>query len=314
MIGELISPERRASLVAHGQQPPSRWLQLDPEVVGAAYNHRPFLLKHRLPEHPLFSSPSPVFALCRRLPPVQVKHRFGVIPSDADFDTSLTRYQKGLTLDDAIDRFEELQAYIAIYNPERDPEYRAAIEGFLGEIAASLDPVDPGMNWYSTYIFLTAQGSVTPYHMDREMNFLLQVLGTKTVRLWDPADEEVMSGAEKDELLARTAEHRPPYRPSLDSKAMVYELQPGLGVHHPFIAPHLVHTGPEVSISLAITFRTRSSDIWTDAHRLNHHLRRLGVHPGPVRRSETMDRVKAETMRIAVRARSWLRRPGDDPA
>jgi len=27
---------------------------------------------------------------------------------------------------------------------------------------------------------------ITPYQMDREMNFLLQIRGTKTVPLWDP--------------------------------------------------------------------------------------------------------------------------------
>ena len=27
-------------------------------------------------------------------------------------------------------------------------------------------PIEPGMNWYSTYIFISTQDSVTPYHMD----------------------------------------------------------------------------------------------------------------------------------------------------
>lgn len=56
---------------------------------------------------------------------------------------------------------------------------------------------------------------------------------------------------------------------------MTYELAPGLGVHHPFIAPHRVHTGSEASISLALTFRTRHSDIWTDVDRAKSELARI---------------------------------------
>jgi hypothetical protein len=170
-----------------------------------------------------------------------------------------------------------------------------------------LRPLDPEINWYSTYIFISAQGSVTPYHMDREMNFLLQVKGKKTVKLWDPFDDEIMTEAQKDALLAYSG-GRPQYRPSFEAKAAIYELEPGLGVHHPFIAPHLVTTGPEVSISLAITFRTRKSDTRSAAHRVNHYLRRLGLKPTAVTRNPALDAAKAGIIRPALQVRNGLRR------
>ena len=70
-----------------------------------------------------------------------------------------------------------LALIVAIYNPEQDPAYRPMLQELLGEIAAQTESFDPDINWYSTYIFITAQNAVTPYHMDREMNFLLQVRG-----------------------------------------------------------------------------------------------------------------------------------------
>jgi hypothetical protein len=307
MLGKYVTSQRHAQLVSAGRQASPAWLSLDPGQFQACYNRRPFLIRHRLAEHPLFEFDA-LRTLCRRLPRGQLHHRFGVVPVDTNFDTSLSRFKEGLSFDDAIDRLQERQAYVCIYNPETDPEYQPVVEGLLAEIAAHSDPLDPVITWYSSYVFISAHESVTPYHMDREMNFLMQVRGRKTVRLWDPADHEIMSPAQKDYLLSsQAADARPRYLPSFDDKAMVFELQPGLGVHHPFIAPHLVRTGPEPSISFALTYRTRQSDTWTDAHRFNQRLRNLGMHPGTVGRHAWSDGMKAGLVRTARRARAALR-------
>ena len=79
------------------------------------------MVRHRLADHPLFAYDA-LAALCRRLPPAQVPFRFGVVPPDAEFDSSLERFRGALTLDEAIEHLEERQAYIAIYNAETDPQ------------------------------------------------------------------------------------------------------------------------------------------------------------------------------------------------
>jgi hypothetical protein len=308
MLGQVVSEAKVKDLIELVPRA-TRWLVLDDDEFRAAYNRRPFVVRHRLAEHPLFSFGA-LAALCRRMPADRVPHRSGVVPVDAEFDTSLRRFRGALTLDEAIEHLEDRQAYIAIYNAETDPEYGPIIEGLLGELAAHTEPIEPGMNWYSTYIFISARDSVTPYHMDREMNFLLQVRGTKTVKLWDPRDDEIMTPAQKDRLLSEVGEPRPTYRPSLERKAMTFELAPGLGVHHPFIAPHLVTTGRELSISLAITFRTHRSDVWTDAHRFNHRLRRrVGLALGTVGQLGMLDATKAGLVRLGRRTRRALTRP-----
>ena len=307
MLGRQVSGEQVRGLVAQARDAASPWLQLAPAEVRSAYHARPFVVRHRLADHPLFTFDA-LAALCRRLPAPQVRFRAGVVPDDAEFDTSLKRFRGELTLDDAIDHLEARQAYIAIYNAELDAEYRPVIEGLLGEIARHTEPVEPGMNWYSTYVFISARDSVTPYHMDREMNFLLQIRGNKTVKLWNPHDDEIMSPAAKDQLLSDRDEPLPTYKPAFERKAMTFELTPGLGVHHPFIAPHLVKTGRELSISFAITFRTARSDVWTDAHRFNHGLRkRFGVAPIAVGRVAPVDTAKAGVIRWSRAARKLLR-------
>jgi Cupin-like domain len=304
MLGRSISARQYTDLLAQGRAEAAPMLKFEPDTLLSSYNRKPFMLGHRLTEHPAFSL-MPLFALCRRMPSENILYRIGNIPGDAELESSYDRYKQGLTLDETLDHFEERQAYICINNPELDAEFQPMIEGMLAEVAAQIDPLDPWISWYSTYIFISARDSVTPYHMDREMNFLLQIRGAKTVHLWDPSDSEVMTSAQKDLLLSHTG-GRPAYKPSLESKAMTYALRPGLGVHHPFIAPHRVHTGPELSISLALTFRTRQSDMRTDAHRFNTRMRRLGLQPGPVGSNALMDHAKCKLARMGQRVHRQL--------
>jgi hypothetical protein len=306
MLGKNVSPSMAARLLA--PQAGESWIDFDPAVMQRDYNRLAFEFRHRLNEHPLFEL-DPLLALCRRLPEKQVMVRQGAVPMDAHFDSSLRVYRGDLTLEDVASDLEAKGAYIAIYNPETDPEYQTVIEGLLGEIARAVASQDPVVNWYSSYLFISTEDSVTPYHMDREMNFLFQIRGHKTARLWDPRDDSVMSPAERDRLLA-THDHdsRPTYSPSLEEKARVFALRPGTGLHHPFIAPHLVRTDSGLSISLALTYRTELSDVWTDAHRVNHALRRLGLSPRSPGESDAVDTLKAGTLGALRRAKKLFER------
>ncbi|MGE0071738.1 MAG: transcription factor jumonji JmjC domain-containing protein [Thiomonas sp.] len=302
MLGTDITPAQYERLLQRAAQTAPQWLQFDAAELRAAYNRRPFLVAHRLQQHPLFDLDT-LFALCRRLPARAVKFRLGDIPPDADFDSSYAKFRQGLTLQATLRDFQSLHAYLCIYNPEQDAQYRQVIESLLAEIAAYTHPIDPGITWYSTYVFISAQGAVTPYHMDREMNFLLQIRGEKTADLWDQDDPVIMTAAQKDHLLNYDG-LRPPYKPEFEQRALHFALRAGTGLHHPFIAPHRVWTHSDLSISLAFTFRTRCSDRWTAAHQFNARLRRLGVqHPGDVGKNAWADAAKAAMLHLVQRLR-----------
>ena len=105
MLGETVSPDRYARIVARARAQAQPWLELRADNMRESYNRKPFLLNHRLAEHPLFTLDR-MFALCRRLPANQVKPRVGVVPGDTDFDASLSKYREGLTVGEAIDNFD----------------------------------------------------------------------------------------------------------------------------------------------------------------------------------------------------------------
>jgi hypothetical protein len=215
--------------------------------------------------------------LALRMERQDVLHRVGRVPANADFDRAHLNHPLAQSLENAVAQIGNAGVAITINTPEKDPEYRPLIDAILGEIREYSEPLDPGMNWRAAYIFIAAPGSLTPYHMDREMNFLLHLQGRKIVQLWDPQDPEVMTDAEVDRLFGEYV--RPPYKEAVAHKAETYDLEPGMGVHHPFIAPHLVKSGSEVAVSLAVTYRTRGSDQRSELHKINHHLRRLGIQP-----------------------------------
>jgi hypothetical protein len=68
-----------------------------------------------------------------------------------------------------------------------------------------------------------------------------------------------------------------------------------------------VRNASELSISLAVTFRTVRSDTWTSAHQSNHRVRRFGMQPTAVARHALLNCVKAGTMKLAEAGRGTLR-------
>jgi hypothetical protein len=302
-LGRFVSEAEIRKLESAARARPESMIRTGPGEFATHYNREAFLFRHDIAGHPLFQLEK-LFELCFRLPAEQVKYRIGKIPVDAHFDSSLDRYQGDLSLREAIDRFIENRTYIAIYNPEIDELYRGPIEQIVGDIGHKIGALDSTINWYSTYIFLSTCDSVTPYHMDREMNFLFQIKGRKTAMLWNRFDDRVMSSSQRDALLGNRRVTRPTYNVALDAFAKVFALEEGCGLHHPFIAPHLISTHSECSISLAVTYRTVLSDTWSDAHTCNHFIRKLGLTPSPVGLNTSRDQHKA---RLAKAGRKLIR-------
>lgn len=306
MLGRRVSRDENARLLAEPPESRTPLLTIDPQDIIHNYNRRPFRVRHRLADLAAFQMPE-LAAMIRRLLRHQIICRRGRLGVDADFDESFRPGESALALESALEDVEGLSAYIYVSNPEKDPEYQSLIAELLSEIARSIHEVHPLVTWYSTYLFISGFDSTTPYHMVREMNFLLQVRGEKNVLLWDQGDPEVMTDAQKDALLAGIG-RRPDYREGMAQKAMRFVLKPGQGVHRPFIAPHAVHTSSRLSISLAVTFRTKQSDVWTAAHGFNYHLRRIGLRPAPVGRSWSRDVFKARSLSLLSAGKAILAR------
>jgi hypothetical protein len=271
---------------------------IDPARFAAAFNRRPFLIRHQLAGHPLFALPRLV-ELARRLPADRVEYNAGDVPISLDpRDTPRT----GLSVEETIRRIEACRSWMVLKNVEHDPDYRALLDACLDQLRPHTEPLAPGMSGREAFVFISSPDSVTPYHVDPENNFLLQIRGTKRISVFDRHDRQVVSEPELEAFFGGASRNLV-YREAYQERATVLELSPGDAVHVPVAAPHWVKNGPRVSISFSITFRTADSDRREILYRINHRLRRWKLRPAPIGRSPVADDAKYLVFRALRGAR-----------
>jgi hypothetical protein len=282
--------ENQTTIGAGGHAP---LLDLQADEFAAHFNRRPFLIGHHLCAHPLFALPS-LMELAKRLPGQNIEYNAGNIPMSVDPDKTP---RTGLSIDETIRRIAECKSWMVIKYVENDPAYRALLHQCLAEVRPYSELIVPGMELGQGFIFITSPNSVTPYHMDPEHNFLLQIRGSKTVKQFD---RSVVS-EEEFERFYDGAHRNLTYKEEYLAKAWTFDLQPGFGLHFPYTFPHWVQNGPEVSISFSITFRTPDLERLALVYHVNSFLRRSGMRPTPFGRSAWKDTVKYQF------ARAWRR-------
>jgi hypothetical protein len=251
------------------------------------------MIRHNLSNHKLFSLPRLV-ELAQTLPTESVEYNSGQIPVSQD--PSLTP-RNGLSMEETIRRIEECQSWMVLKNVERDPEYRALLDACLDEMRPFTGKFTSGAIRRDAYIFVTSPNSVTPYHIDNEYNFLLQIRGQKEISQFDRADRSIISEVELERFYA--GGHRNlVFKEEYQAKAKVFQLQSGDGLHFPIAAPHWVKNGPEVSISFSITFRDAIAERKEMVYRMNAQLRKFGLHPVPPGFSSVRDNLKFNAYRV----------------
>ncbi len=283
---------------------PTRILTIDPDVFRSDFNRRPFRIQHRLSDHPLLALPR-LMTLARSLPEKNVEYNGGDIP--VNMDPTLTP-RTGLSAEETLHRIAHCQSWMAIKYVEDDPEYRALLDALMDEIQALSEPLDPGMYLRHGFIFVSSPKAVTPYHMDLEYNFLLQIHGDKTANLFDGADRTLLS-EEEIERQYQPGKHRNlVFQDAYQQKAQVYSLKPGDGLHFPQVSPHWIRNEGAVSVSFSITFQTAASDRKAAVYHINRRLRAFGLRPAPPGGSHLRDTAKYLTLRVANKARRMVGR------
>lgn len=267
-------------------------LDIDPVEFTENFNKRPFLIGHRLCDHPLFDL-NRLLQLAKDLPAEHIEYNAGNLPVNQD---QAKTPRNGLSAEETVARIRHCKSWMALKRVEHDPEYRALLEHCLSEVRPYSEPLAPGMRQPQAFIFLTSPGSVTPYHIDPEHNFLLQVRGSKIVRLFDGSDPTILSSEELEAFYA-LRQRNMTLKEENRERCWVYDLQPGQGLHFPVTYPHWVQNGDDVSISFSITFRTPDLDRRRAVFQFNHGLRRWGVSPTRYGASPGTDRWKYQAVR-----------------
>jgi hypothetical protein len=234
--------------------------------------------------------------LAKHLPEKNIEYNAGNIPMSIDPNVTP---RNGLSVEETIRRIEECRSWMVLKYVEEDAEYRDLLHQCLAEIQPHTEPIAPGMMQPEGFIFISSPNSVTPYHMDPEHNFLLQVRGNKMVKQFD---RSVVSDREFEAFYGG-AHRNLTYKEEYLSSSWTFDLQSGSGLHFPFTFPHWVQNGPSVSVSFSITFRTPDLERRAMIYNVNAFLRRRGLNPTPPGQSPWKDSLKCLAQRVIRRTR-----------
>lgn len=266
------------------------------------YNRVNFMFPHKLAGDPMWDLES-LLALSRRMP----DHRDtywsnGAVAVESGWESG---QKDRLSLDETLANIEHNNSLVILKHTEQDPEYGPVLQQVLGrivELAGEQMRCDVTVG--EVLILVSSPNRVTPYHMDGETNFLLQVRGDKLFYVFDHNDRSLVTDLELERFYS-VSQALANYRPKHQAEATEYDLRAGYGVHVPVNAPHWVQNANNVSVALSVTYELRSIDRLTDLHRVNRRLRSIGLRPSPPGTAPWADQIKLAAYRAARSLRGF---------
>ncbi|HZC44764.1 MAG TPA: cupin domain-containing protein, partial [Acidobacteriaceae bacterium] len=196
-------------------------------------------------------------------------------------------------LDDAFENFEESNIRLKLTAVHEYDGYRE----LLAESTRNLSEVT-GVDFAKDYgpgiatFFIASPGETTPYHIDEEVNFLLQIHGKKHVHIFDGNDPKILSQKHLEQFWFGDCfiEQVP------GSSCRTFDIEPGQGVFNPPFFPHIVETGSQACVSLSLGF-ARLRFFAAEVSRMNAYLRKFGWNPNPPGRRPSVDYMKSQFVR-----------------
>jgi len=276
--------------------------------------HRVGRLHHNYHEHPLFQMTA-LEALARELAPLK-QCRFvrpGITQASGFAHDS--QPPDGRSLEEVFRRIEEPGSWIALYNVEAIPRYRALLNSILDNVRATVEREQPDIFMVTGFIFISAPPSVTPFHIDRENNFWLQLRGRKVMNVWDHSDRVVVPADAVEDFIVAHSLRKVRLKDEFRARSHEFETRAGDGVYFPSTSPHMTRSDPDwtapgdrVAISIGVNFYTSVTRKAARVHQFNRVLRKMGMSPASPGMSPTVDSFKAPIGRLIGAARSSLAR------
>ena len=262
-------------------------------------------IRHNFHEHPLMQLPQLAELAKALFPTKQCRFIKPGMTQASEFTHADTAHD-GRDIDEVFRRIEEPGSWIALYDVQTHPPYRQFIDEVIATVRPLVEREEPGIFNAAGFIFVSAPPSVTPFHIDRENNFWLQIKGRKTMNVWDHTDRTTVAATAVEEFILRGSLQQVQLKEELRQRSHEFNTSPGDGVYFPSTSPHMTQSGTEwtkpgdgVSVSIGVVFYTSVSRRHAYAHALNYVLRKLGVSPTEPGRSEWLDRLKYPFARIA---------------
>jgi cupin-like protein len=287
-------------------------LNIDEDVFRTHFDRKPFMFGHNICNHPLLTIPR-LTLLAKNLRDRHCEYNAGTIPVSLP-DWANTPHT-GLSMVESLEQCEKLCSWMVLKRTETyDPEYRAMLDELLDEMEPLASEIEPGMYEREAAIFVSSPNAITPYHIDHEVNFLLQICGRKSLTVFHNTDRTVLTEKQLEDHFYGPGFHRNlPFREEWQSRGVVFEMKPGDAVHVPTTCPHWVRNGDRPSVSLSVSFKTDYSQRRASVYKMNARLRRLGIDPHPFGRSPMRDTAKFHAFR-ALRRAHLVTEPKEDTA
>ena len=196
---------------------------------------------------------------------------------------------------DVIRDMRNANAWLTLLNVETDP-------GMAQLMNSNLDQLESGMiarqgnrrgkmRKRVAFVFVSSPNSVTPVHFDIEHSLLMMVSGKKTVSI-GRFESDAVRRHEFDRYWDGShgrIENLPP-------EVAAYTLTPGRAVYIPPGTPHWVHNGPDISLSVTLTYFTAATVRENRIEDFNSHLRRRHMKPREPGHSAIVDTAKVCAM------------------
>ncbi len=275
------------------------WIELD----GASFDPwRIAAVRHRLCGHPLLQ-PDALVALGGRLEARGSirSHASGAKPG-TPFNSAPDLFPNPKSATDTLRAVADAKAWTSLLNVQIDPTYRELVGEVLESVRPRVDAVDPGMCHRGGWIFVTSPNTVTPFHFDKEHNFILQVQGRKRIYVWDHRDTVVASEHARDLFHLSNERYLLRWREEFRERAQVFDLEPGQGAYMPSTSPHMVENGDGPSITASFTYYTDATRRDALLHRSHALMRRLRFTPPAVAPASAFDAATHAIASLLARA------------
>jgi len=265
------------------------------------YNRKTFSFPHGLASSPLFDLDS-LIELSRRMP----DHRDtywsnGKVAVGNGWEAGTSGRS---SLQDTIANIAHNDSIVILKHTEQDSVYAPVLQDFLARVVRfSGEQMRSDVLVGEALILISSPNRVTPYHMDGETNFLVQVRGDKWFYVFDHEDRSLVTEEERERYFCGDISSIV-YRPERQKDAVAYDLRAGYGVHVPVASPHWVQNRDNVSVAISITYELHSVERATRVHRINQRLRRLGLAPRAPGVSPWRDGFKVAAARAFAGVRS----------
>jgi JmjC domain len=197
---------------------------------------------------------------------------------------------------DVIRDLHNANAWLTLLNVEADPGMAELMNTQLDQLESGLIAKQGKrvkMRKRVAFVFVSSPNSVTPVHFDIEHSLLMQVSGSKTVSIG-----RFESDAARRHEFDRYWDGSHGRIETLPPEEAAYTMTPGRAVYIPPGTPHWVHNGPDISLSVTLTYFTAATVRENRIEDFNSHLRRRHMKPREPGRSTTVDTAKVCAMGV----------------